>query len=143
MTISDAYNNFTDFKIDGIEWEDDADEIGSEIFFSYSQPSVSVDSAGRFVTHEIIGGSTVRQKIGEEPLQISIKGVCRENTTREIDALRDAKYGDIQTDRLNGASITVQFPSISTSPLEDGGAVGMNNEDFLYNFTIECVEITV
>lgn len=142
-SINDPYDDFTEFEIDSLEWEDDATRTPSNIVVAYSQPSVSVDTAGRFVTHEIIGGSTVRQKIGEEPLQISVSGVCKERTARDLDSLRDAKYGDIKTDRLNGASITVHFASTSTSPLDDGGAVGTIEKELLYTYDLECVEVTV
>ncbi len=146
MSYQDAYdNNHIDFEIDGIEWEDDAVSTPNNISFEYEAPAISVDSAGRFVNHEIIGGSTVRQKIGEEPVEVSIKGVCKESTAKQIDNLRNAKYGTIYGNRLTNQSMRVDFASASTSPLEDSGAVGLTDDDgeFLYTFTLECVEVTV
>ena len=144
MTVSTAYKGFTDFKIGDIEYEDDAQEGANPIEFRYAAPSVSVDTSGRFVTHEIIGGSTVRQKVGEEPIEVSVKGVCTEKTAVDIDGLRDAKFGTIYSDRLRGGSLKVQFASASTAPLEDGGAVSLSDDDeFLYTLTLECVEVTV
>lgn len=138
--------NFISFKIGSIEWEDDAMGVGdTSIEFEYSAPNVSVDSAGRFAVHDIIGGTTVRQKVGEEPVEVDINGVCREETARELDSLRNAKYGAIFSKRLVGGSMAVQFASISTSPLEDGGAVAISDEDgsFLYEFDIAAVEVSV
>ena len=144
MTISTAYEGFTEFKIGDIEYEDDAEEGANPIEFRYAAPSVAVDTSGRFVTHEIIGGSTVRQKVGEEPIEVSVKGVCTEDTAVDIDGLRDAKNGTIYSDRLRGGSLDVQFASASTSPLEDGGAVSLSDDDkFLYTFQLECVEVTI
>lgn len=142
--------DFTEFEIDSIVWEEDAvDEVDS-IEPQYSSPAIAVDSAGRFVTHEIIGGKTVRQKIGEDPIEISIDGVCKESTARDLDLLRDAKYGKIRANRLPFEGIRVHFASISTEPFDDAGAVALSNEgmadqtesEFLYTYSIECVELS-
>ena len=140
--------DFTEFEIDNIVWEEDAvDEVDS-IEPEYRSPAIAVDSAGRFVTHEIIGGKTVRQKIGEDPIEISIDGVCKESTARDLDLLRDAKYGTVRANRLPFSGIRVHFASISTEPFDDAGAVGLSNEspttesEFLYTYTIECVELS-
>jgi hypothetical protein len=111
--------------------------------FEYKAPAISVDTAGRFVKHDIIGGSTVRQKIGEDPIEVSIKGVCREPVARRLDQLRNAKYGTILSKRLPDESLRVQFASTTTSPLDDGGAVALTDDDgeFLYTYTLSTVEI--
>jgi len=113
------------------------------ISFEYSAPAISIDSAGRFIKHEIIGGMTVRQKIGEDPMNVDISGVCKESVAKQLDELRNAKYGDIFSNRLPGESLTVQFASVSTSPLDDNGAVALTDSDseFLYQYTISAVEV--
>lgn len=144
MGIEDAYaENHIDFEIDQISYEDDAVSGANEIDFEYTAPEVSVDSAGRFAVHEIIGGATVRQKIGEEPVEVSVSGVCKESVAKKLDGLRDAKFGTIYSNRLVGESMVVQFASISTSPLESSGAVAIDSEEFLYTFDLSCVEVVV
>lgn len=146
MSYQDAYqDNHVEFEIDDLEWEDDATSTPNFITFEYESPAVSVDTAGRFVNHEIIGGSTVRQKIGEEPVEVSVTGVCKESTAKEIDNLRNAKYGTIFSNRLTNSSLRVNFASSTTSPLTDSGAVGLTDDqaEFLYEFTLECVEVTI
>jgi len=148
--LGDAYSdNHIDFEITNIQYEDDARRSTNPIDnFSYKRPSMSVDTSGRFATHEIIGGATVRQKIGEDPIEVSISGVCTENTAKDLDGLRDAKYGTIKSKRLVGDTLDCHFASVSTSPLEDGGAVQFfdrdgdaDQGDFLYTFQLECVEV--
>lgn len=148
--IGDAYESgHIDFEITNIEYEDDA-QLGKNPIdgLSYKRPSISVDTSGRFAKHEIIGGSTVRQKIGEDPIEVSINGVCIEQRAQAFDGLRDAKYGTIKSKRLLNDTLDVHFASVSTSPLEDGGAVsffgredGADEGDFLYTFSLECVEV--
>ncbi len=115
----------------------------ASIAFTYSAPAISVDSSARFNTQKIIGGSTVRQKIGEDPLEIKINGVCKESVAIRLDTLRDAKSAILLSNRFSGGSVEVQFASVSTSPLDDGGAVAMTGDEFLYTYTISAVEITV
>lgn len=140
MTYKDAYVNKHDaFTITNIEYEEDGGGP-SEIEPEYAAPDIAVDAAGRFVTHEIIGGTTVRQKIGEDPLEIEVNGVCAEGVAATLDGLRNAKQGTLVSKRLNG-TIDVQFASISTSPFETGGAVAGETEEFLYEYDISAVEI--
>lgn len=154
------------FQVSNIEWEPDSKPGKSviwltllqglgvdvsvdpsnkeEIQFKYSAPAVSVDAKGRFTKHEVIGGTTVRQKIGEEPLEVKVSGVCKESIASRLAALRDAKYGDIKSNSLPQDRLTVQFSSVSTSPMNNAGAVDAFEQDseFLYNFDLSCVEIT-
>lgn len=147
MSYKEAYEeNHIDFEISSIVYEDDKEgDRPDPITFEYSAPNIGVDSSGRFVEHDIVGGDTVRQKIGEDPVEIDISGVCKEPTARQLDGLRDAKYGDIFSNRLTGGSYTVHFASVSTDPMDDGGAVAMTDSrgEFLYNFNLSTVEIDV
>lgn len=154
-TISDTFANRTPFSIQGIEFEDDANYVSSvfretersgreyQITFEYPNPTVSIDTAGRFAKHEIIGGSTVRQKIGEDPVNVSINGVCKRRTANQIDSLRDAKHGNIISDRLPGSndSLRVQFGSTSTEPMTDGGSADLRDGKYLYTFQINAIEV--
>lgn len=127
------------------ETEEEFEEASEQINFRYTAPAISVDTAGRFVTHEIIGGDTVRQKIGEDPLEVDAGGICTQSNARRLDNLRDAKYGTVYSKRLPGGSVTVQFASISTSPMDDGGAVAIDDEsgEFLYSYDISMVEVNI
>lgn len=119
------------------------EELYISIPFEYESPAISVDTSGRFSKHQIIGGATVRQKIGEDPIQVSISGICREPTARRLDNLRNAKYGRIVSTRLPGGSLDVQFASTGTSPMDNAGAVAISDDDgeFLYEFQISAIEV--
>lgn len=154
--LTDTFSDRTPFAIKRIEYEDDASYISSiyvndernddeeySISFDYPNPTLAIDTAGRFAKHEIIGGSTVRQKIGEDPVNISINGVCKRRTANQIDSLRDAKSGKIFSDRLPGSndSLRVQFGSTSTEPMEEGGAADLIDGQYLYSFQINAIEV--
>lgn len=152
MSINNAFDDTIDFRISGIEYEEDASiSAPNEITFGntaeggksnrYARPSISVDNKGRFVTHEIIGGTTVRQKIGEEPREASINGVCVEQTAKELDTLRDAKRATIFCDRFPGGSMTAHVTAVSTSPFDDGGAANITQGEILYSWSMKVVEI--
>lgn len=155
-TLTSTFENRTPFSIQAIEFEDDAtyvnsvftdaeqDERGYNISFNdYPNPTVSIDTSGRFAKHDIIGGTTVRQKIGEDPINLSINGVCKRQTANQIDALRDAKNGKIISDRLPGGSdgLRVQFGSTSTEPMTDGGSADLKDGRYLYSFQINAIEV--
>jgi hypothetical protein len=110
-------------------------------FGKYTNPTIAIDTSGRFAKHEIIGGTTVRQKIGEDPINVSINGVCKPQTAQNIDKLRNATSGKIFSDRLPGGSLVVQFGSTSTEPLDDGGAADIEDGQFLYTFQMNCIEV--
>ena len=153
--LSDTFKNRTPFSIQAIEFENDATYVSSvfredergdtgyQIRFDYPNPTVSIDTAGRFAKHEIIGGSTVRQKIGEDPINVSVNGVCKRRTANQIDSLRDAKSGQIFSDRLPGSndSLRVQFGSTSTEPMTDGGSADITDGRYLYSFQINVIEV--
>jgi hypothetical protein len=156
QTLTETFENRTPFSITEIEFEDDAtytnsvfrdaeqNNLGYMISFNdYPNPTVSIDTAGRFAKHEIIGGATVRQKIGEDPINLSINGVCKRRTANQIDSLRDAKNGKIISDRLPGNSdgIRVQFGSTSTQPMTDGGSADISDGRYLYTFNINAIEV--
>lgn len=156
--LADSFTGRTDFEIREIQLEEDAEAVetlfpnynrtpegdldtGGIITFSYTNPSVAIDTSGRFAKHEIIGGSTVRQKVGEDPLNISVSGVCDEDTAAQIDALRDARNGKLFNDRFPGDSVVVQFGSTSTEPISEGGAADLQTGEFLYSYSINCIEV--
>lgn len=141
MAIDKPYNNADDFLIDLLTYEDDAEATPTSIDLEYARPAVSIDNKARYVTHEVVGGTTVRQKIGEEPRELSVKGVCKESTAIDLDALKDAKNGRITCNRLPGGTMDAQFASVSTSPVEDGGGVLLKDEEFIYNFNIKVLEV--
>ena len=156
-SLGETYDGFTPFSIENIAYEDDAstsykeflynndEESGGlyNISFEYPNPSVSIDGAGKFATQDIIGGTTVKQKVGEEPLKIDVTGVCKRRTANQIDSLRDCISCQLFTDRipLGSDSILVQIGSTSTSPMDDGGVADLVDGQFLYSFKISATEI--
>ncbi len=106
-----------------------------------NNPSIAIDSAGRFATHEIIGGGVVRQKIGQDALEVTINGVCFDDTAKRIDALRFVTRGTIRSDRFDGGSLDVHFGSSSTEPMVEGDAINLETNRRLYAYTINAVEV--
>lgn len=136
MPYKDAFQGRTPVALDSIEPDEGGGSVASSIEFEYENPDITVDTSGRFVTHEIIGGITVRQKIGESPVEIGVRGVCNEQTAGKIDTLRNAKRANFISERI---SMTVHVASTSTQPLEQGGAADMDTGDMLYQYRLNLV----
>ena len=137
-----AFDDRASTIITEITTDDDTQLPFGEIDFSpYDNPNISVTSGARFAVHEIIGGTTVRQKIGEDPTEVVVQGVCTERVATRVDQLRRAVLVTLLSDRTpNG--IRAQVASASTEPLHDGGAADASDGDFLYEFSINLVEIS-
>jgi hypothetical protein len=141
MTYIDAYHGRSETTIENVTTDDDVTLTFDRIDFSpYGNPSVSADSAGRFAVHEIVGGSTVRQKLGEEPREITVDGVCTEDVAQQVNELHKAELVSLNSETLNDI-IRCHVGSTSTEPIEPGGAADMDGGDFLYDFSISLVEV--
>lgn len=140
MSYQQAFEDREPVTIESIEPDENAGSPppSSIDFTPRENPDITVDASGRFATHEIIGGITVRQKIGKEPEQISVRGICDEGTARAIDLLSNAKRGVFVSDRITAE---VQFASMNTSPVSEGGAVDMKNADMLYEYRLNLVSV--
>lgn len=148
MSFESSYDGRSRTVIANIDTDEGVTLPFDEIDFSpYDNPNISIDSAGRFATHEIIGGTTVRQKIGEEQLEIQIDGVAQEREAIKVDLLRKAKLVTLLSSRLRtgseSGSLRCQVVSSSTDPLEDGGAADMDSGEFLYSYNINLVSIEI
>lgn len=139
MSYQDVFDGRTPVVIDEIEY------TGSEIaypetieFDSYDNPDIDISVSGRFATHEIIGGITVRQKIGRDPVEISVNGVCSEDTAKQIDTLRRATTARFISERK---TMVVQIASASSQPLEKGGAADLDTGDYLYSYNLNLIGI--
>lgn len=142
MEMSTAFDDPNNFRIEiPADAESDTGPVPEVINFEYTNPAISINTGGRFIKHGIIGGATVRQRIGDEPLEIDITGVCIEQTARQIALLRNAKYVILYSGHLPVGSIRAQIVSISTDPFEEGGAVKLGEDEFLYSYTLNAVEI--
>ena len=146
MPIGNAYSGKVDFEIFDVKFEPDSNaDFGAppNLNFEYARPSIGIDNKGRFITHEIVGGTTVRQKIGEEPREMSVTGIIQsDEKAKKLDKLRDAKSAKVTSNRIPGETMKCQIPSVSTSPISDGGGVAIENGEFLYNFKMKLVELT-
>lgn len=139
MAYKDTFPNRVSIVLDNIEADDNDVTVPSSIEFApRDNPDISVDTAGRFAKHSIIGGDVVRQKVGEDAINITIDGICDEETARDIDRLRNARAATLISDRI---TIMVQIGSTSTQPTESGGAVDMDTGDYLYNYTLNCIGV--
>lgn len=142
MSYREAYRGRSSTTIENVTTDDDISLPFEQVDFEpFGNPTVDVDSSARFAVHEIIGGTTVRQKIGEDPREIGVSGVCTEDVAQQLNQLHKAELVALNSEMLNGI-IRCQVASVSTTPLEDGGAVDMDEGTFLYDFSISLVEIT-
>lgn len=141
MTYIDAYKGRSETIIENITTDSDVTLVFNSIDFSpYGNPSVSVDTSARFAVHEILGGTTVRQKIGEDPREITIDGVCTEPVARQVNQLHKAKLVSVNSETI-GDIVRCQVASTSADPMDDGGAADMDGGEFLYDFSISLVEV--
>lgn len=139
MSYENAFEDRTPVALESIVPDEGGGSVpGSIDFGPNDNPDISVDTSGRFITHEIIGGVSVRQKLGEDPVEISVRGVCDENTASQIDKLRNAKEANFISDRI---SMVVQVASTSTEPMEQGGAADMDTGKLLYTYRMNLVGI--
>lgn len=110
----------------------------TKVAFKYKQPSVSVQTSANFAEHDVFGDVTVRQKLGEKPDEISVEGVCTAEEANEVDDLIYEEVVELVSNRWSGV---VHVASTNTNPLAEGGAQDLDT-DWVYSFTVECVEIT-
>lgn len=108
------------------------------ISFKYDQPDISVDTSNRFIEHQPVGGVTVRQKVGEDPAEVNVNGVCTTEEANQIDQLRFEDVVMFTSHRVS--SMQVQVASTSTEPFSEGGAVDRDGE-FTHRFSIKLVEV--
>lgn len=124
----DVRFNLVGGDVDGVEF----------VGFKYKQPSVSVQTSANFATHDVFGDTTVRQKLGEKPDEISVDGICTADEANYVDNLVYEEVVELVSNRWSGV---VHVASTSTDPIADGGGQDLDSE-WIYSFTIECVEIT-
>lgn len=143
MTYTDSFDGRCETVLDNITWDETARQTGPNTidFGDYANPDIEVDGSARFAVHEIVGGTTVRQRIGQDPIEIAIDGVCDEDTAAEVDLLRSAELVTVISARLEN-NVRCQVASTSTAPLSSGGAADMKSGEFLYEYSINLVEVT-
>jgi len=103
----------------------------------YDQPNISVATSNRFVEHETVDGPIVRQKLGRGKVTINVDGVCTTPEAALLDNLVNEDQVRLVSNRFAG---NTSIEGISTSPLEDGGAVNLDG-NFTHEFGLELVEI--
>jgi hypothetical protein len=103
----------------------------------YDQPNISVSTSNRFVEHETVDGPIVRQKLGRGKVTINVDGVCTTPEAALLDNLVNEDQVRLVSNRFSG---NTSIQGISTSPLEDGGAVNLDG-NFTHEFGLELVEI--
>lgn len=112
-------------------------ELPATLELKYGQPNISIDTSARYQTHETIGGPTIRQKVGTDPVNISVDGVCTLEEANAIDALRFEQVVFLDSNRI---ATRCQVASTSTEPMDDGGAIDMDGQ-FTHNFNISLVSV--
>lgn len=128
-------DNRPDVKFNAVGGKYDGEAF---VEFKYKQPSVSVSTSANFSEHDVFGDVTVRQKLGEKPDEISVEGMCTAEEANFVDQLIYQEIVELVSHRWSGV---VHVASTSTDPITDGGGQDLEG-DWLYSFTVECVEIT-
>jgi hypothetical protein len=144
MSYVSAFEGRSETLIEQVTTDDDV-SLSFEIidFDPYGNPDVSVTAGSRYATHDIIGATTVRQKLGEEPREIEVSGVCTEPVAQQVNRLHRAELCSLNSDVVAGELIRCQIPSTSTNPLESGGSADMDGGKFLYDFNINLIEVEI
>jgi len=138
-TITDLERGLRDIESDIGELQDQGilGEGEYTVKFIYDQPNVSVSTTNRFVEHETVDGPVIRQRVGTGKKNVTLEGVC---TTAEASLLDNFVNEDqiyVKSNRYEG---NVSIQSISTSPLEDGGAMNLDGK-YTHDFGLELTEI--
>lgn len=108
------------------------------VSFEYSQPNISVSKSIRYAEHKVIGGTTVRQRLGEDLPEITIEGVCTVSEANSIDRMSGMRTVEVVSNRWEGEA---EVASTSTRPITDGGARDYDR-NWLHRFTIELIGAT-
>lgn len=108
-----------------------------ELELKYDQPNIAVDTSARYQDHDILGDVTVRQKKGEDPVEITVDGVCTVEEANMIDGLR---FEDTITLLSHRIEQVCQVGSTSTQPRDDGGEIDMDGE-FTHTFSISLIGV--
>lgn len=133
-TNGDGLNNDGDDR----PFRDDRPFVSiGDVDLKYEQPNISVSTSARFATHDVIGNVTVRQKLGEDPDEISIEGVCTHDEANQIDGLKNSETVDVVSNRWSGQA---QVASTNTRPIAEGGGKDLDDE-WLHRFTVELVGV--
>jgi hypothetical protein len=154
VPLSDTENRIIDSSVEDIQESREAlgnvqDDIGElnelgrftegefTVTLLYDQPNVSVSTTNRFVEHETIDGPVIRQKIGRGQKTISLEGVCTTPEATLLDNFINEDQIFVKSHRYEG-EVTIE--SVSTNPLEDGGAINLEG-NFTHEFGLELIEI--
>lgn len=105
----------------------------ADIEFTYSQPDVSVDTATRTVKHDTLTDTAVVQKIGRDPRNIEISGMCTTIEAHRVDDLAQFDQVEVRSARFSGPAL---IEDTSTSPRKE-----IRYGQHLHDFTINLTEI--
>lgn len=108
------------------------------VTLKYAQPNVSVDTSARFAEHKPIGNIAVNQKLGENPAEISMEGMCTKSEANLVDNLINKDKVEVISGRWEGVA---HVAAANTQPYADGGGKDSSGE-WVHKFTLELVEIT-
>lgn len=106
----------------------------AQLYFKYSDPNVSVGAEANTVEHETIDDTIVVQQLGRRAERITVDGVVAEPEAGFIDLLPTFGIVSLRTERWSGDVIV---RSTNSDPMQ---AVD-NDGEWLYDVTIECIEV--
>lgn len=117
-------------------------EDSEKIELTFPQPNISKDAGTNTVEHDVIGGKTIVQKLGEKATEIEIEGICTIDEADQIDRILKDDVIYLRSYRHEGYAV---LDSTSTTPISNGGAiVGARNGckfEWSHEFTINCKSI--
>lgn len=104
------------------------------INFTFSDPAISVTTEQRTVEHETIDDQIVVQTLGRKADQITISGVVPAYELEEVDNLTTLGVIELRSERWTGDVVV-------TSTSTDFKRAKTRNGNWLYDATIECLEV--
>ena len=106
------------------------------ITFTYHL-SASVRARSRTVEHEIVGGDTITQLMGQKPTEIELSGHVTEEEVQELE--EEVKEDNVLTLETEVWEGEVVLESVRAEPISDTG--GAHDGNWIYQATIVTREV--
>lgn len=126
-------------------------QFTEELNFVYEQPDISLSTGARYVEHDLIGGATVRQRMGEEAVKVDMTGLCTEDEANLIDRLHNAQYVELISYRTKDIDVSLfHVETADTEPFDSGGGFRVKDDraetddsevGMVYDFSVSLTEL--
>lgn len=117
---------------------DERNETGEVIDFTYEYPYVDTRSQSRTKTHKPIGEEAVVQHLGSDAQEIRVEGGCYRDEANRIDTLTEGGLLRFFSDRWQGDAVV---KDTNTSATGEGGGERPGVRNRVYKYTMTLLEI--